>query len=356
MDPSLVPLPSLRSGLTRPSRGVVRSGGLLLAATLAVVGCGGESAESALDGAEEEAPQLQATDQDVPRTADPFERGYTEADFPRVQEVAPDVYTYEQLRSAGDELFTTVSLFVVTSEGVLVADGQGSREETERLLAHIGEVTDEPVTHLVIGSDHGDHTAGNAAFSSEVEVYAHPTSAANLEAMAADRPDDADPFPMATVLVDDGQVLELGGTTVEILFLGRAHTGGDLAVHLPEESVLFLSEAYLNRVFPAMRSAYPSEWVEMLDAALAMDVETYVPGHGFVESPEILEEELRTYRDAVATVVQEATRLHEMGLSLEEAQAQADMGELEDWSLVSSQKPRAIQQVYAELNGELPEG
>jgi hypothetical protein len=73
-----------------------------------------------------------------------------------------------------------------------------------------------------------------------------------------------------------------------------------------------------------------------------------------VETKEILEEELRTYRDAVATVVAEARRLHGEGLTLEEAQAQADMGELEGWSLVSSQKPRAIQQVYAELDGELP--
>jgi glyoxylase-like metal-dependent hydrolase (beta-lactamase superfamily II) len=159
---------------------------------------------------------------------------------------------------------------------------------------------------------------------------------------------------MPTVLVEDEHVLELGGTEIRVLFLGRAHTGGDLAVHIPEESVLFLSEAYLNRVFPAMRSAYPSEWVEMLDRALAMDVAWYVPGHGFVETKEILEEELRTYRDAVATVVAEARRLHEEGLTLEEAQAQADMGELEGWSLVSSQKPRAIQQVYAELDGELP--
>jgi hypothetical protein len=61
-------------------------------------------------------------------TADPFARGLTHDDFPRVKEIAPDVFTYEQLRSAGEEWFTTVSLFVVTPEGVLVADGQGSTE------------------------------------------------------------------------------------------------------------------------------------------------------------------------------------------------------------------------------------
>ncbi|NIP82583.1 MAG: hypothetical protein GWM90_26535, partial [Gemmatimonadetes bacterium] len=72
------------------------------------------------------------------RTADPYTRGLSDADFPRIQELAPGVYSYEQLRSAGEERFTTVSLFVVTSEGVLVADGQGSPEETQRLVRAIG--------------------------------------------------------------------------------------------------------------------------------------------------------------------------------------------------------------------------
>ena len=57
-------------------------------------------------------------------------------------------------------------------------------------------------------------------------------------------------------------------------------------VHLPKQRILFMSEAYLNRVFPAMRSAYPSEWVGVVDKALAMDVDRYVPGHGFIEEPQ----------------------------------------------------------------------
>ena len=103
----------------------------------------------------EEAPATLAEDL---RTGDPYARGYTDADFPRVQEIADGVYTYEQLRAAGSEMFTTVRLFVVTSEGVLVADGQGSVEETELLVRTIAGITNRPITHVVIASDHGDHT------------------------------------------------------------------------------------------------------------------------------------------------------------------------------------------------------
>jgi glyoxylase-like metal-dependent hydrolase (beta-lactamase superfamily II) len=161
---------------------------------------------------------------------------------------------------------------------------------------------------------------------------------------------------MATRIVDEKATIDLGGRDIEVLFMGRAHTGGDLSVYLPAEKILFMSEAYLHRVFPAMRTAFPSEWVEMIERAQAMDVDIYVPGHGFVDSPEVLAEELETYRQAVVTVIEETKRLHSEGLSLEEAQARADMAELETWSLSSSQKARAIQQVYAELNQELPGG
>jgi len=298
-----------------------------------------------------------ATADDVLRTADPYARGYTDADFPRVRELAPGVYSYEQLRSAGEERFTTVSMFVVTGEGVLVADGQGSPEETRRLVETIAAITDEPITHVVVCSDHGDHTAGNSEFPSDARFYAHSTSHAVLQAAAdnPDRPADAPPIVVPTHLVESRETLHLGGHEIQLLFLGRAHTGGDLVVYLPAERILFMSEAYLNRVFPAMRSAYPTEWVAMIEASQALDVDTYVPGHGFVDSPAVLAEELETYRQAVVQVIEEATRLHAAGLGLEEAIGQADFGALESWSLHASQAPTAIRRVYMELNGQLPQ-
>lgn len=317
--------------------------------TTAIAACGGDAPADATT----QAPDI-PEDQRV-RTADPFARGYSEDDFPRVQELAPGVYSYEQLRSAGDELFTTVSLFVVTDDGVLVADGQGSVEETERMMEHIGEVTDQPVRTVVVASDHGDHTAGNSAFPEDAAFIAHPTSAAALERMAEGREEGEPPVPLTTDTVSERRVLQMGDKEIHVLHLGRAHTGGDLVVYLPEEKVLFMSEAYLHRVFPAMRSAYPSEWVEMIEAAQAMDVDVYVPGHGFVDHPSILEDELEIFRGAIRVVIDQARQLYEEGYSLEDAQQQAFFGDLEEWSLRESQGDRAIAQVYAEIEGTLPE-
>src|ERR1700716_3998498 len=92
--------------------------------------------------------------QPVVRTADPIKRGMQLSDFPRTVNVAENVYTYEDFH-AGPERFTTTNLFVVTADGVLVADGQGSVAETRGLVEAIRKVTPKPITTVVIASDHG---------------------------------------------------------------------------------------------------------------------------------------------------------------------------------------------------------
>jgi len=239
---------------------------------------------------------------------------------------------------------------------VLVADGQENPEETQRLVDTVAGMTDRPITHVVVASDHGDHTGGNSAFPRGARFFAHPTSAALLEATALNfnPPEDAPPVIVPTEIVGDDTVLELGGREIQLLHLGRAHTGGDLVVYVPDGKVLFMSETYLKHIFPAMRSAYPSEWVAMLGRAIEMDVDVYVPGHGVMEAPAVLEAGLVSFRDAVRAVVEEATRLHGDGLSAEEAAEAVSFGDIEEWSLRDSQKLRAIRRVYMELNGELP--
>jgi hypothetical protein len=124
-------------------------------------------------------------------------------------------------------------------------------------------------------------------------------------------------------------------------------------VYLPKQKILFMSEAYLNRVFPAMRSAYPSEWVATIDKALAMDVERYVPGHGFIEEPKVSREELVEFQKALKSVNVEIKRLHDQGLSAEAAIGQANWGPYSDWFLRDQQAPIAVRKVYEELDGKL---
>ena len=68
--------------------------------------------------------------------------------------------------------FTTVSLFVVGNDGVLLVDGQGSVDATKKMVDAIAKVTPKPIKWYVVGSDHGDHTAGNAAQQEIAKIFA----------------------------------------------------------------------------------------------------------------------------------------------------------------------------------------
>jgi glyoxylase-like metal-dependent hydrolase (beta-lactamase superfamily II) len=191
----------------------------------------------------------------------------------------------------------------------------------------------------VVGSEHGDHTGGLSAFPEGVTFYAHPSSAPRIK-----RP---------TEPVSDKKVLRLGGTEVQILFLGRAHTGGDLMVYLPRERVLFMSEAFINRIFPSMANGYPSEWVAALKKAEQMDVAWFVPAHGFVDSAAVLQEEERNYRMAIEKVIAEGTRLHAAGTPIESAATAARLEPYDGWTRAANNAAAALQRVYMELDGKL---
>jgi cyclase len=271
------------------------------------------------------------------RTAYPEKRGFKLTDFPRTIKLAENVYGYEDIRQPG---FTTVSLFVVGNDGVLIADGQGSPEATKKMLGEIAKVTTKPIKWYIVGSDHGDHTAGNSVLPAGITYIVSPASKAQMKS----------PAPAMT---GDKEVVNVGGIEVQALYLGRAHTGGDLLVYLPKQKILFMSEAYLNRVFPAMRSAYPTEWVAVIDKALKMDVERFVPGHGFIEEPKASREELIEYQRAMRAVIAEVNRLHKLGLSAEDAAKQANWGPYKEWFLVEQQGPIAVRKIYEEIEGKL---
>ncbi len=273
------------------------------------------------------------------RTAFPDKRGLKLTDFPRVIQLADNVYGYEEIRNPG---FTTVSLFVVGADGVLVADGQGSPAATKTMLDHIAKVTPKPVKWYIVGSDHGDHTAGNSVLPKGISYIVSKASKAQMGAAM-----------LSTAMAGDKEVVNLGGIEVQALFLGRTHTGGDLLVYLPKQKILFMSEVYLNRVFPAMRSAYPTEWAGVIDKALKMDVDRFIPGHGFIEQAKASREELVEYQKALRAVIAEVNRLHKLGLAADDAVKQANWGPYKEWFLADQQGPIAVRKVYEEIEGKL---
>ena len=272
------------------------------------------------------------------RTADITLRGLKPADFPRVTKLADNVYAYEQIDPT-KRTVTVNNLIVVTSSGVLIAESQGTADNVTRLVAEVATLTPQPIKYVVVGSEHGDHTGGIGAFPAGVTYLAHPFSAPRIK--------------QPTEPVADRRVITMGGTEIDVLFLGRAHTGGDLEVYLPREKILFMSEVFSNRIFPSLANGYPTEWVAALRKAEQMDVTYFVPAHGFVDSAAVMREEERNFRLALERIIAEGARLHDAGTPVENAPAGARFEPYDGWTRAANNAFGALKRVYMELDGQL---
>jgi glyoxylase-like metal-dependent hydrolase (beta-lactamase superfamily II) len=249
------------------------------------------------------------------------------AHFPQHKKLAQDVYVWSDVHPSG--LYTTNNLIVVTTGGVLVADGQRDPETTKKMIDGIRAFTSQPIKVLVIGSEHGDHTGGNASFDPAVTVIKSPLQKGKQT------------------------TLNMGGTEIQVLDLGRAHTGTDLEVYLPKQKILFASEAYSNHIFPNMRAAVPAEWMQTIRNLRAVDAATVIPGHGFIDDGPATLASLADFEKALQYIVAEATRLHKTGASVEAATKQANWGPYATWTARDRNAQVAIQRVYDAIDGKL---
>jgi glyoxylase-like metal-dependent hydrolase (beta-lactamase superfamily II) len=148
-------------------------------------------------------------------------------------------------------------------------------------------------------------------------------------------------------LVDDaGLTLELAGRPVELVYVGPAHTGGDLIVHLPEDGVVFAGDVLFRHCTPIGWEGTTEAWARALDRIAALEPRVIVPGHGEPCGPEGALE----LRDYLRYVFDEAKRFHAREIPAEEAARRIDLGPYARWT----QPERLVfnvERAYRELRG-----
>jgi glyoxylase-like metal-dependent hydrolase (beta-lactamase superfamily II)/rhodanese-related sulfurtransferase len=182
--------------------------------------------------------------------------------------------------------------FIVTDEGVVVINASDNYLLARALHEEIRKVTSQPVRYVVLENGQG-HAAMGAAYWKEqgAHIIAHADAMTELEAhggaildrvLARSRDKG-----MGTTLVlpdetfDDTRVIELGGKRIELLYLGPAHSPGDISVWLPDQKVVIAGDiAFHQRLLPVFEHTDTAGWVETWPAFEALGAEVIVPGHG----------------------------------------------------------------------------
>jgi cyclase len=172
-----------------------------------------------------------------------------------------------------------------------------------------------PVRFVVLTHHHTDHALGSSWFAGRgATVIAHDACRDGMEKehpvlLAARRRDpalaglfaEAESVP-PTVLFSDRVTVDVGGVEVRVIHPGHGHTRGDAILHLPAESVAVCGDLVSNGYHVNFEDASPEGFPRGLEALLALDSRTYVPGHGAPGGREIVEEQKRYFERISASV------------------------------------------------------
>ena len=170
------------------------------------------------------------------------------------------------------------AMFVVTPDGVIATDPIGERRPAAAAyIAEIRKITQAPIKYVVYSHSHFDHIAGGKPFKDLGATFvAHWRTKTLLEERK--NPD----VVMPDFVVDDaGGKIELGGTTLELLYLGKNHGDNSLIMRLPKEKIIFVVDflPLSGTQFRIMADTYLPEQEETMKKILAMDWDRLIPGH-----------------------------------------------------------------------------
>jgi len=266
----------------------------------------------------------------------------------KLHELAPDVYACLQ----PDRGLGWSNSGLINCGGGLVVDTFWDLPHTRDLIAQYARVWKAPARRVVNTHHNGDHCWGNQLFAG-AEIIGHRLCAASfgkeqpatMQAVkrlaAASDPALAgfgqalEPYDFTgieltppTTLIEDRLDLDLDGVRVELLYVGPAHTAGDVIAHLPAQRVVFTGDILFRLCTPIGWEGTFANWTAALDRIVALAPDVVVPGHGplcGVEGPR----EMRAY---LMYVQAEASRGFADGLSALDTAKRIDLGPYSGWT------------------------
>jgi glyoxylase-like metal-dependent hydrolase (beta-lactamase superfamily II) len=172
------------------------------------------------------------------------------------------------------------AIFIVTPAGVIATDPIGylRPQAVKTYIDEIRKVTKAPIKYLIYSHHHYDHIAGGKPFKEAgAIVVAHRRAKEHLAKLK--HPDVVVP----DVGTGDRHVINLGGTRLELHYVGRNHSDNSLVMYLPKEKLIFTVDFIpIETVhFRNMLDGWVIEWEDSLRKVLAMNWERMIPGHPY---------------------------------------------------------------------------
>ena len=258
----------------------------------------------------------------------------------------------KQFASAGDMTekkisFTEIGegLYAFTAEGdpnsgviigddsVMIIEAQATPRLANKVIEKVREVTDKPISHLVLTHYHAVRVLGASAFAAPTVIMSDMARSMVVERGKEDWDSEFQRFPRLfqghesipgltwpNTTFSDSMTVYLGKRRVDLMHLGRAHTAGDIVAHVPDANVMFTGDIVEYHSACYCGDGHFNDWGFTLDAIKSFDVDAIAPGRGdALVGREMVGTAIENTRDFVESTYRPAARVAARGGSLKEA-------------------------------------
>jgi len=268
-----------------------------------------------------------------------------------LRQIIPGHYVYTQ-NNAG-RLFN--SGVVAGSDGVLVFDALDSDALARSERQAIADVIKQPIRYLVSSVFHDPFSKGNLAYGDVFKIGHDNYRAGLLDQMQrGSLSDEEQRTRMPNATFRDRMTVYLGGKEIQVLYFGNAHTKGDSILFVPQDRIVYMSEAFFNDEFPNMAGGYGVSWIRVLDAVRALDADIFIPGHGSIpDDPKQTRAALDHIRQLLVDVRDRIQNEIARGATEDQAVAAVTLEQYEKMPQFAGTKDAVVRRIYRELKGTL---
>ncbi len=207
-------------------------------------------------------------------------------DFDNIQiRTIPVTESIYMLQGSGGNIGVSIG-----DDGTIIVDNQFALL-TDKIVAAIAELTDNPVSFVVNSHFHYDHTDGNENFGrAGALIVAQDNSrrrmATDQVLSGSNRPQPAyDEVGLPKITFMESMRFYYNDNTVDVIHTGRGHTDGDAQVYFRDSNVIHTGDMFVRYGLPYIDYGNGGSLDGMIDAlwsiaGLIDDDTIIIPGHG----------------------------------------------------------------------------
>ena len=197
----------------------------------------------------------------------------------------------------------TNARIIVGDDSVLIIDSLRVPSFARDLIKDVKDIADKPIQFVIDTHSHWDHSWGNEEFP-DATIIGHKNCYAEMidvewnEQWRKKVTSSNDPWSEEGNIVnitppnmtfETSMQLYFGGRELDLKYFGRAHTSGDIYIHLPKEKIVFTGDVAQDGGVPYLGDCYPVDWPDTDNKLAALPIERFMSGHDPIGDHKALE-------------------------------------------------------------------